>query len=115
MPYTDKTKRIMPLTNGITHFIMPFMTTRITIDAAGRVVLPKPLRTKLDLSPGDSLELESSGESITLRPVRNSSPLTREKGVWVYRTGRPLSADTVDEVLNKAREQRDGQNLGEIQ
>ena len=90
------------------------MTTRSTIDGAGRVVLPKPLRKKLDLAPGDTLEMESAGENITLRPVRNVAPLTKEKGVWVFRTGQPLSASTVEDVLNQIRELRDQQNLGEI-
>ena len=37
------------------------MTARLTIDGAGRVVIPKPLRKELDLSPGDTLELEAKG------------------------------------------------------
>jgi AbrB family looped-hinge helix DNA binding protein len=90
------------------------MTMRLTIDAAGRVVLPKPLRKELDLAPGDTLELESSDEKITLRPVRVTTPLTKEKGVWVFRTGQPLATSTVDDVLQEIRQQRDRQNLGEI-
>jgi AbrB family looped-hinge helix DNA binding protein len=43
--------------------------THLTIDKAGRVVIPKALREELRLEPGDSLEMETSGESITLRPV----------------------------------------------
>ena len=90
---------------------MPFMTTQLTIDSAGRIVLPKPLRKELDLAPGDCLELESTGERITLRPVRGSAPLTKEKGVWVFRTGQPLAASTTDEMLQQIREQRDHENL----
>ena len=89
------------------------MNMRLTIDGAGRVVLPKPLRKKLDLAPGDTLELENTGDNITLRPVRNLTPLTKEKGVWVFRTGSPLSATAVDDILSQDREQRDSQNLGE--
>jgi AbrB family looped-hinge helix DNA binding protein len=88
------------------------MTTRLTIDGAGRVVLPKPIRMALDLSPGDTLELESAGEKITLRPVRTTSPLTKEKGVWVFRTGQPLAASVADDVLNDIRQRRDRDNLG---
>jgi AbrB family looped-hinge helix DNA binding protein len=88
------------------------MTTRITIDGAGRVVIPKPLRDKLDLAPGDTLELETAGERITLRPARTAVPLTREKGVWVFRTGQPLQPPVVDEVLDRIRADRDRHNLG---
>jgi len=87
------------------------MSTRLTIDSAGRVVIPKPLRDELDLSPGDSLELESSGDNITLRPIRAVTPLTKEQGVWVFRTGQPLAATVTDEVLRQIREDRDQQNL----
>ena len=48
------------------------MNTRLIIDKAGRVVIPKPLREELHLEPGDSLEMESAGEQITLRPVRGT-------------------------------------------
>jgi AbrB family looped-hinge helix DNA binding protein len=87
------------------------MNTRLTIDSAGRVVLPKPLRDELALGPGDSLELESAGEQITLRPVRAVTPLSKEKGVWVFRTGQPLAASVTDSVLRDVREDRDRHDL----
>jgi len=87
------------------------MNTRLTIDSAGRVVLPKPLRDELDLGPGDSLDLESTGEKITLRPVRASAPLTKERGVWVFRTGQPLSAAVTDDMLRTVRQERDQRNF----
>jgi AbrB family looped-hinge helix DNA binding protein len=85
---------------------------RLTIDKAGRIVIPKPLREELQLEPGDDLELESTGEEITLRPVRGTGPLTQEHGVWVFRTGEPLTASTTDEMLRRIREDRDLANLG---
>lgn len=102
---------ILALIIGMAHDIMPFMTTQITIDSAGRIVLPKPLRKELALGPGDLLELESAGERITLRPVRGGAPLTKEKGVWVFRTGQPLPSSVTDDLLDQGREQRDQQNL----
>ena len=91
---------------------MPFMTTQLTIDGAGRIVLPKPLRTELDIGPGDLLELESVGERISLRPVRGGAPLAKEKGVWVFRTGQPMPATATDDLLDDIRGQRDKSNLG---
>ncbi len=90
------------------------MKTRLTLDGARRVSLPKPLRRALGLSPGDNLEMESAGDKITLRPVCRSAPLTKEKGVWVFRTGQPLSGATADQLLRRIRERRDSQNLGEV-
>ena len=85
------------------------MNTRLIIDRAGRVVIPKPLRKKLHLEAGDSLEMESAGEQITLRPVRGTGP----HGVWVFCTGQGLPASATDEMLQQIREERDLANLGE--
>lgn len=88
------------------------MSTRLIIDKAGRVVIPKPVRDELHLEPGDALEMESAGEQITLRLVRGTGPLAKEHGVWVFRTGQPLLASTTDEMLQQIREERDLANLG---
>jgi AbrB family looped-hinge helix DNA binding protein len=88
------------------------LNTRLTIDKAGRVVIPKPLREELHLEPGDSLEMESAGEQITLRPVRGAGPLTKKHGLWVFNSGEPLPASETDEILQKIREQRDVANFG---
>jgi AbrB family looped-hinge helix DNA binding protein len=88
------------------------MNTRLIIDKAGRVVIPKPLREELNLEPGDSLEVESAGEQITLRPVRGTGPLTKEHGVWVFHAGQPLPTSATDEMLQQIREERDLANLG---
>ena len=89
------------------------MNSRLTIDKAGRVVIPKSLREELRLEPGDALELETSGEEITLRPVRGTGPLLKEHGVWVFYTGRPLSLSATNDMLQQIREERDRANLGE--
>ena len=89
------------------------MNARVIIDKAGRVVIPKPLREELRLEPGDALEIATAGERITLRPVRGTGPLTKEHGVWVFHTGKPLPASATDELLQRIREERDLANLGE--
>jgi len=83
------------------------MSTTITVDKAGRVVLPKPVRDELQLSPGDSLELESSEDRIVLRPVRGAVAMRQKKGIWVFRIGRPVSAASVDAVIQKTRWERE--------
>lgn len=84
----------------------------MALDKAGRIVIPKPVRDELQIGPGDALQLEAEGERITLRPVRGAMPLRKERGIWVYRTGQPLSASVTDDTLRKVREERDRQNLG---
>jgi AbrB family looped-hinge helix DNA binding protein len=90
------------------------MIAKLTLDRAGRVVLPKPVRDDLQVGPGDSLELESSQEQIILRPLRGTMPLRKKKGVWVFRTGEPLSAETVNQVMKEVRQERERSNLGVV-
>ena len=87
------------------------MTTTLTLDKAGRIVIPKTLRNELHLGPGDSLALESHGETVTLRPIRSASPLRKDRGVWVFHSGGKLSAADTDKVLQDIRAQRDRNNL----
>jgi AbrB family looped-hinge helix DNA binding protein len=103
----------MAFINGINLNKMPLMNIQTTIDKAGRVVIPKPLREELHLESGDALELESAGEQITLRPVRGTGPLQKEHGVWVFHTRVPLSASVTDELLKEIRSERDTVNLGQ--
>jgi len=86
------------------------MIAKLTLDKVGRVVLPKPLRDELELAAGDTLELESHGEQIMLRPARGTVPLQKERGIWAYRTGRPLTATTTDQTLRQIRAERDQEN-----
>jgi len=87
------------------------MSVRLTIDKAGRVVIPKRVREELRLEPGDSLELENVGERITLRPVRGTGSLRKEHGVWVFDSGEPLPASATEEMLESIRAERGRANL----
>jgi AbrB family looped-hinge helix DNA binding protein len=82
------------------------MNARLTVDKAGRVVLPKPVRDKLQLQAGDFLELESSNEQIVLRPVRGTAQMRMRDGIWVFRTGQPISAASVNETIRQVRHER---------
>lgn len=44
------------------------METKISTN--GQVVLPRPLRQKLGLQPGDALDVKLEGDAIVLRPRR---------------------------------------------
>jgi len=83
------------------------MNTTLTVDKAGRVVLPKPVRDELQLGAGDSLELESSEDQIVLRPVRGTVGLRKKEGIWVMDIDEPLSAATVDRTIRDVRRERE--------
>jgi AbrB family transcriptional regulator (stage V sporulation protein T) len=80
------------------------MTAKISLDKAGRLVLPKALREEMQLSAGDTLVLESEGERIMLRPVRARVLLQKERGVWVYQ-GEPSNASLPD-LIDQQRAER---------
>ena len=87
------------------------MSTMVTIDKAGRVVIPKAVRDDLQLEPGDRLELETTGGHLTLRPLHLDSPLRKERGVWVFYGRGPLSQADANKLIVDVREQRDRRNL----
>lgn len=94
----------MPFTIGIYHHIMPFVATKISIDKAGRVVLPKSLREKMRVEAGDDLLVEAEGDRITLRPIRQEALLKKEYGIWVYQ-GEP-SDSSIPDLIDAEREKR---------
>lgn len=89
------------------------MSDTVTIDGAGRVVLPKAVRDELRLGAGDILALESDGERVTLRPVRSRARVRKENGIWVLRTGRKVPAEETDRALRDSRLSRDRSLRGE--
>ena len=103
----------MPFANWVQPLYNAIMTTKVTLDRAGRVVLPKALRDELRLSPGDSLDLTVNGDEVTMRPSRHVNPLQKERGVWVFRTGKPMTEDEAQETLQNIRDQRQRRILGE--
>jgi len=90
------------------------MNTNLTIDKAGRIVLPKPVRDRLQIAPGDQLRIEIGDDRIILRPARGAAQLRKKRGVWVYRSDEPLTASTVQETLERVRRERDEENLGKL-
>jgi len=68
----------------------------------------------LQLSPGDSLELENSEDQIVLRPARGKGRMYKKRGAWVFDSGKPIAADVVDRTIRRVRAERDRHNLGKF-
>jgi bifunctional DNA-binding transcriptional regulator/antitoxin component of YhaV-PrlF toxin-antitoxin module len=88
---------------------MPFaiingMKTEITMDAAGRVVLPQPVRQQFHLTRGAVMDLEVGQESIILRPRDRTPTLVDDNGILVHE-GIP-----VEDLLNAVDVQRQQRN-----
>jgi AbrB family looped-hinge helix DNA binding protein len=88
------------------------MNATLNIDRAGRIVLPKPVRDELQLSPGDALEVEVSQDRIVLRPARSRGQMFKEHGVWVFDSGQQISEETVRKTIRKGRVERERRILG---
>jgi AbrB family looped-hinge helix DNA binding protein len=80
------------------------MATKISIDKAGRVVLPKSVREKLRVEAGDDLLVEAGDNHIILRPIRQEALLKKEYGIWVYQ-GEP-SDTSIPDLIDAEREKR---------
>jgi AbrB family looped-hinge helix DNA binding protein len=89
------------------------MITTVTIDKAGRVVIPKILRNELRLATGDTLAIEFDGEGVTLRPMRSASVMRKKRGIWVFHGDRKIGAAETDRALQNLRLERDRGMQGE--
>lgn len=56
----------------------------VTIDGAGRLVVPKALREQFNLTPGCELEIEAGANGITLRRTDIEPALVRKQGLLVH-------------------------------
>jgi AbrB family looped-hinge helix DNA binding protein len=84
----------------------------LTLDKMSRVVVPKALRDRLSLEPGDELEVSLEAGSIRLRPVRPVSPLTEKEGVLVCSSEIPPSAWDLGAFLEQQRDHRSRETGG---
>ena len=85
---------------------MPFgifngMTNTLSIDKAGRVVIPQTIRKMFGLNAGSTLKLEIKDQAMTLTPMCQYPSMTQENGLWVHE-GIPQ-----DSVYNTVASDRD--------
>jgi AbrB family looped-hinge helix DNA binding protein len=76
---------------------------RSTIDAAGRVVVPKAMRDKLGLTGGRAIEIRERDGRLEIEPVPVPMKLVRRKGVLTAVPARKLSPLT-DEIVRDTLE-----------
>lgn len=71
---------------------------KVTIDAAGRVVVPKALRDELGLEGGTTLEIRVRAGRLELEPVPTPMRLVRRGEGLVATTEEPLPPIDADDV-----------------
>jgi AbrB family looped-hinge helix DNA binding protein len=79
---------------------------KVTIDSGGRVVIPKEIRDRLGLHPGEALELQERDGRIELAPVGAKVWLEERAGQLVAVTEEPAPPLTVDGVREVAERLR---------
>lgn len=67
---------------------------RVTIDKAGRVVIPKPLRDQIGLAPGD-VHITVDGAGLRIEPVATDDLVERQGRLVVPRSGALVDDDLV--------------------
>jgi AbrB family looped-hinge helix DNA binding protein len=67
---------------------------KATIDSAGRLVIPKPLRDRLGLTPGE-VEVTSEGAALRVEPVAATELGERDGRLVIPETGSRLDSETV--------------------
>ena len=78
--------------------------SQVTIDRAGRVLIPKEIRTKLGLSAGAKLVIEAyNNKEIRLRLVQAEPQLVNKDGVLVVQS---VAVDELRGVEKRERERR---------
>ena len=67
---------------------------RATIDKAGRLVIPKPLRDQLGLRPGE-VELTADGAALRVMPVHDETLVQAEGRLVIPASGTPIDDELV--------------------
>lgn len=70
---------------------------KATIDAAGRLVIPKALRDRLGLVPGE-VELEADGADLRVRPAAEDALEEQDGWLLVPTSGDRLTDEDVREL-----------------
>ncbi len=79
---------------------------RTTIDKAGRLVIPRPLRDRIGLAGGGEVEVELDGAAIRIEPLAGSE-LREDGGLLVIPSaGTPIDHALVRELIDADRHGR---------
>jgi AbrB family looped-hinge helix DNA binding protein len=84
--------------------------TEITMDEAGRLVIPKPIRERAGLRPGVPLAITYREGRIEIEPAPRAVKLVRKGSFHVavpVEPSAPLTEETVEHVRNELREHND--------
>lgn len=76
---------------------------KTTIDALGRIVVPKVLRDALGLTPGTAVDISRYGPGLALVPAGRTARLVEEAGVLVATGKTRIDDDDVFGLIDAGR------------
>lgn len=76
---------------------------KTTIDALGRIVVPKVLRDALGLTPGTAVDISRYGSGLALVPAGRTARLVEEAGVLVATGKTMIDDDDVFALIDSGR------------
>jgi AbrB family looped-hinge helix DNA binding protein len=74
-----------------------------SIDAVGRIVIPKQLRDALGLAPGNTVDVSLYGSGLQLVPTGRTARLVTDDGRLVAESSTPVTDDVVFGLLDSLR------------
>ncbi|MDZ4288053.1 MAG: AbrB/MazE/SpoVT family DNA-binding domain-containing protein [Prosthecobacter sp.] len=78
----------------------------LSLDKMGRLVVPKALRDRFALKPGDQLDATLEPDGIRLRVIAPAHPWTVQSGILVCSSELPASAWDLGGFIDLQRDQR---------
>ncbi|HTU20751.1 MAG TPA: AbrB/MazE/SpoVT family DNA-binding domain-containing protein [Gemmataceae bacterium] len=81
--------------------VQPTDSTRVRVDAAGRVVIPAELRQKLGITTGEELILHEDEHGIHLQTFAQAVQAVQD----IFAPYRPQGVSVVDELIRECEEE----------
>jgi AbrB family looped-hinge helix DNA binding protein len=75
----------------------------VTVDDVGRIVLPKPLRDRLRLTPGTKVDVSEYGDGLHIAPVGRTARLVEQDGRLVAVAETRVTDDDVLGLIDAGR------------
>lgn len=89
--------------SGVWESTGSILPIEVTVDEVGRIVLPKPLRDRLRLTPGTKVDVSEYGDGLHVTPVSRTARIEEREGRLVAVADTPITDDDVLALIDAGR------------